>query len=133
MDWVVNTTQLEELSLVNVTMSPGSTLAASWGNASGTGAFSKLRYLELRNVTNLQGPLPSSWLTGFPQLRSLWLSSMPALGSTVPLSDWLSMLHAPWRLANTSATPSSDYDWQLELADLNLTGTIPPAMFSNNR
>lgn len=128
----MNATQLVELSLVNLTMPAGSTLAASWGNVSGTIAFPMLRSLELRAVTNLQGPLPTSWLTGFPQLRSLWMSGMPALGGTVQLSDWLSMLHVPWRLANTSA-PSSDSDWQLQLSGLNMTGTIPPAMFTNNR
>lgn len=130
--WAVNAPQLEELGLNNIGWPAGSTLPAEWGNYTGTGAFGRLRVLDVSQLGNMAGPIPATWMTGFPQLRTLLVRNMPALRSSVTLSDWISMLHAPgrWSAVNVSDTRPGEYS--LQLNNVGLSGVVPLAMFSNN-
>jgi hypothetical protein len=125
--------QLEELSLINNNWPAGSTLPPAWGNFTGTGAFGNLRVLELAGQSNLGGPLPSTWLTGFPKLRTLQLRNMASLRTTVTLSDWISMLHVPWRWSAVNVSDTRPNDYMLQMHNSGLTGPVPLSMFTNNR
>jgi hypothetical protein len=126
--WTQWAPYLQTLSLVNITASAGTALPAAWGNVSGTVAFPSLKTLRLRNIPAMEGPLPSSWLTGFPALRNLLLKDMPLLGATVQLSDWLDMLHVAWRW---TPPPSVGTEAQLQLSGVGLSGAWPPNVGSN--
>ena len=132
-DWAVQLTQLKKLSLVNISMSASNALNPTWGNA---GSFPALQQLELTRIDGLMGPVPSTWKTGLPSLTALRIKEVPQIGATTNLSDWLELVNQAFRGVGanaTSSTPSVPAGFELELASVNLTGVIPPAMFNNTR
>lgn len=120
--WTQSAPYLQTLSLVNITASAGTALPAAWGNVSGTDAFLSLKTLQLQNIPAMEGPLPSSWLTGFPALRNLLLKDMPLLGATVQLANWVDMMQVAWRW---TPPPSVSEEAQLQLSGVGLSGAWP--------
>jgi hypothetical protein len=126
--WTQSAPYLETLSLINITAPAGTALPVAWGNVSGMDAFPSLKTLQLDNIPAMEGPLPSSWLTGFPALRNLLLKDMPLLGLTVQLGDWVDMMQGNWRW---TPPPSVGTEAQLQLSGVGLSGAWPPNVVNN--
>jgi hypothetical protein len=123
--WTQWAPYLQTLSLWGITAPAGTTLPEAWGNVSGTVAFPALKTLRLWDIPAMEGPLPSSWLTGFPALRSLRLRGMPLLGADIQLGDWLAMMQAAWRW---SPAPAPLEAAELQLSGVGLEGPWPASV-----